>query len=286
MKNSSPTRKPTVAGYFYPRNVETLTNEIDQMIDSVEPRALPGTVRVLVSPHAGYRYSGLVAAHGFRLVRGRDIHTVVVISPSHVEHFDHSAVYGGKGYETPLGLAETSDEYSRRLASVNSDVVFSDNGHEQPHLPRQEHALEVQIPFLQRALGKFGLVAVVMGDQRWNHCVALGEALKPIVADPGVLVVASTDLSHFYDGKRAEGLDGAFRDVLSTMDATALYESVREGRCEACGVGPVIASLLATEDFKDRSVHILSQKNSGDTTGDFSSVVGYMSAAVTTPGDA
>jgi AmmeMemoRadiSam system protein B len=283
MANAPPIRMPAVAGYFYPRSAETLADEIDRMVESAEATAPQGHTRVLVSPHAGYRYSGFVAAHGFRLIRGRDIHTVVVISPSHIERFDHSAVYDGGGYETPLGLAATSDVYSQRVASVNESVIMSEKGHEQAHLPRQEHALEVQIPFLQRMLGSFELVAVVMGDQTWDHCVALGEALKPLVEDPGVLFVASTDLSHFYDAAQANRLDREFREVLSTMDAAALYESVREGRCEACGAGPVIASLLATEGLKDRTFSILAQKNSGDTTGDYSSVVGYLSAVVTSP---
>jgi AmmeMemoRadiSam system protein B len=253
------------------------------MIDSAEVTAAPGHVRVLVSPHAGYRYSGSVAAHGYRLLRGQDVHTVVVISPSHIEHFNHSAVYDGGGYETPLGLAVTSETFSKRAASVNESVIVSENGHEQTHLPRQEHALEVQIPFLQRVLESFELVAIVMGDQKWEQCVALGEALKPIVEDPGVVVVASTDLSHFYDAARANRLDREFRDVLATMDAAELYASVQKGRCEACGTGPVIASLLATEGMKDRSLSILAQQNSGDTTGDYSSVVGYLSAVVTSP---
>lgn len=283
MANAKPIRRPAVAGYFYPRSADTLADEIDRMIDSAEAPALRGQARVLVSPHAGYRYSGFVAAHGFRLIRGRDIHTAVVISPSHVERFDHSAVYDGGGYETPLGLAETSDVYSRRVASVNEKVILSGNGHEQEHLARQEHALEVQIPFLQRTLESLELVAVVMGDQTWEHCSALGEALKPLVEDPGVLLVASTDLSHFYDAARANRLDREFRDVLSTMDASALYDSVRAGRCEACGAGTVIASLLATEGLRDRTFSVLAQKNSGDTTGDYSSVVGYLSAVVSSP---
>jgi AmmeMemoRadiSam system protein B len=281
MANSKPIRKPAVAGYFYPRDAGSLADEIDRMIDSAEVKAAPGQIRVLVSPHAGYRYSGSVAAYGYRLLRRQDIHTAVVISPSHIARFGHSAVYDGGGYETPLGLAVTSDAISHRVASVNESVVMSDDGHVQTHLPRQEHALEVQIPFLQRTLDKFELVAIVMGDQNWAQCVALGEALKPLVEDPGVVFVASTDLSHFYDASRANRLDQEFRDVLTTMDAAALYESVQKGCCEACGAGPVISSLLATEGVTNRSLSVLAQKNSGDTTGDYSSVVGYLSAVVT-----
>ena len=283
MTDSKSTRKAAVAGFFYPRGAKELTREIDSMMEAARnPETPPGaSVRVLVSPHAGYRYSGRVAAHGFRLVRGYEVHTVVVISPSHAEYFGYSSVYDGAGYETPLGIAATSEEYRDRLASVNELVIKSAHGHEQSHLPRQEHALEVQIPFLQRALSSFGLVAVVMGDQNWDKCAALGEALAPLAADPGVLIVASTDLSHFYSAREANRLDGEFRDVLLTMDARALYDTVQSGRGEACGAGPVIASLLATESLAGRACTALSQQNSGDVSGDYSSVVGYLSAVVT-----
>jgi AmmeMemoRadiSam system protein B len=281
MSVSKPIRKPAVAGFFYPRGADVLSAEIDRMLEAAAPPDPKGRARVLVSPHAGYKYSGQVAANGFRLVRGGDYHTVVVVSPSHVEYFGYSAVFDGGGYETPLGVAATSEAVSDRVASVNQRVIKSRHGHEQSGLPRQEHALEVQIPFLQRTLDSFGLVAIVMGDQNWESCAALGEALRPLAADPGVLFVASTDLSHFYDGGAAEGLDKAFSDALTSMDARALYDAVQQGRCEACGAGPVIASLLATEELEDRSCTALSRKNSGDVTGDYSSVVGYLSAVVT-----
>jgi AmmeMemoRadiSam system protein B len=275
-------RKAAVAGFFYQRGAQALADEIDGMIEAVQPPpGPPGTLgRVLISPHAGYRYSGQVAAHGFRFIRGQDVHTAVVLSPSHVEYFGYSSVYDGGGYETPLGVAVTSQEFTDRIAAVNKLVIKSGHGHEQSHLSRQEHALEVQIPFLQRTLGHFGLVAVVMGEQNWDNCVALGEALAPLAADPGVLIVASTDLSHFYDADKARRLDGEFRDVLTTLDARALYDAVQSGRGEACGAGPVIAALLATESLKGRSCTALSQRNSGDVSGDYSSVVGYLSAVV------
>ena len=277
-------RKPAVAGLFYPRGRDALAAEIDRMIDAAESTEPPeGQVRVLVSPHAGYRYSGQIAANGYKLIRGREFHTVVVISPSHVEHFGFSAVYDGGGYETPLGVAPTSQALSDRLSTLDERVRKSGNGHIQDHLPRQEHALEVQIPFLQRSLESFELVAVVMGDQNWDNCKALGEALEVLVADPGVLIVASTDLSHFYDADRADRLDHEFRKILCTLDTRALYDAVSDGRCEACGAGPVIASLLATEGLSDRTCTSITHKNSGDVTGDFSSVVGYLSAAVVAP---
>lgn len=285
MSDSAVIRKPSVAGFFYPRSAGELAGDVDRMIATAPapPPAGGRRVRVLVAPHAGYRYSGQVAAAGYQLVTGLDFHTAVVISPSHVEHFGYSAVFDGGGYETPLGVVPVAGDVSGRIAGVNDRVIHSPRGHLQQHLPRQEHALEVQLPFLQRALGSFDLVAVVMGDQSWENCAALGDALAPAAADPGVLIVASTDLSHFYDASRAGRLDGEFRDVLSSLDARAIYDRVESGRTEACGAGPVMAALLATEGTPDRSCTILDQKNSGDVTGDYSSVVGYLAAAVTAP---
>lgn len=289
MDEFSAIREPAVAGFFYPRRAATLAEDIDQMIAAARPPAQKPRegyrVRVLVSPHAGYRYSGQVAAAGYNLVKGSEYHTVVVISPSHIEHFGYSAVFDGDGYQTPLGIVPTARALTDGIAGTNDRVIKSPHGHLQDHLPRQEHALEVQLPFLQRSLETFELVAVVMGDQSWDNCVALGNALGPAAADPGVLVVASTDLSHFYDAGRANRLDRVFRDVLSTMDARAIHDRIETGQAEACGAGPVIAALLATESHAGRVCEILDMKNSGDVSGDLSSVVGYLSAAILTPAE-
>jgi len=285
LADSETIRKPAVAGFFYPRSAATLADDIDRMIAAAAPPGQkPGhRARVLVSPHAGYKYSGQVAAAGYQVVKGLDYHTVVVISPSHVERFGYSSVFDGDGYETPLGLAAISTDHSDRVAGLNDRVISSPRGHQQTHLPRQEHALEVQIPFLQRTLEKFKLVAIVMGDQRWDSCVALGDALAPLSADPGVLIVASTDLSHFHDAEKANRLDREFREILSTLEVRAIYDRIETGKTEACGAGPVIAALLATGGLEGRSCSITDHKNSGDVTGDFSSVVGYLSAVITVP---
>jgi AmmeMemoRadiSam system protein B len=120
-----------------------------------------------------------------------------------------------------------------------------------------------------------------MGDQGWDHCAALGEALAPLLDDPGVIVVASTDLSHFHTAEKATGLDGEFCEHLAALDVEGLSEAVDKRKCEACGAGPVIAALIATNAAADRACTILKRANSGDVTGDFDNVVGYMSAAIT-----
>lgn len=277
-------RKPAVAGLFYPRDPGKLAADVDRMIENAAACHLPGPIRGAVSPHAGYQYSGHVAGHLYRSLRKQNVHTAVVISPSHLEHFDHSAVFDGDGYETPLGIVETAHDLTKRLARDNARVRLSDRGHVQSHLPRQEHALEVQLPFLQRSLEKPSLVAVVMGDQAWEQCTALGDALAVLLEDPGVVVIASTDLSHFYSAQRADVLDGRFCDELLTLDARGLYEAVRDGNCEACGAGPVIAALIAASAASGGACTVLKRAHSGEVTGDNQNVVGYMSAAFTTSG--
>jgi AmmeMemoRadiSam system protein B len=279
-------RPPSVAGMFYPGDANELSRRVDELLASVDVplhEARGARPRLLVSPHAGYPYSGRVAAHGFRAASLEAApRTVVVVGPSHVEYFDFSSVFVGEGYETPLGVVAVDRDLAQRLCSGLETVRASDRGHVQPHLPRGEHSLEVQLPFLQRAFGDdVRIVPIVMGDQSWRTCVELGEALRAAV-DEGALIVASTDLSHFYDARRAAELDGTFCSVLSSMDARALANAVDERRCEACGAGPVVASLLAVEPLSRRGYHELSRAHSGEVTGDNSSVVGYLSAAVST----
>lgn len=273
-------REPAVAGMFYPSEPSKLASQVDDFLASVDVPAGPGRPRLLVSPHAGYPYSGRIAAHGFQAVRAADIRTIVLIGPSHVEYFDHSAVFDGDGYRTPLGVLPVDHALVENITRGRRTVRRSTHGHVQPQLLRGEHALEVQLPFVQRTLPDVAVVPVVMGDQGWEYCRELGEALAEH-CDAGVLILASSDLSHFYGYEQARRLDATFCEVLVAMDAPALYDAVRTGRCEACGAGPVIASLLAVEAEPGRRCDVLESANSGDVTGDRARVVGYASALVT-----
>lgn len=281
MSASPQIRRACVAGMFYPGDADTLSQQIDGFL-STTPQPPRGRVRVAVSPHAGYPYSGRVAAHGFRALADSGARTVVVIGPSHVEYFPFSSVFDGDGYETPLGVIPIDRDLAARIAGERETVRLSPRGHAQEHLPRGEHSLEVQLPFVQRALGGARIVPIVMGEQHWDHCSELGTALAEVL-DDDVAIVASSDLSHFHDHERAEALDGAFCEALSTLGAREVYDAVRRGKCEACGAGPVVAALAATEAMDGREFHLLERTNSGRTTGDRSSVVGYLSAIVTTP---
>ena len=276
-------RRSAVAGSFYPGDAKTLRTNLDALLGNVPSHASPGRPVVLIEPHAGYVYSGSVAAHGYKLLQSCHVETVVVISPSHMEYFPFVSIFEGDAYETPLGRIPVDKSMARELASKAEQLQMSERGHIQTQLSCQEHALEVQLPFLQAVLDRFDIVPIVMGDQSWEACRVLGDALGPFLKRSGVLVVASSDLSHFYPYDVAKEMDGIFLDRLRRMEPWQLYESVKQKSCEACGTGPVIAGVIAAQHMNSATCHILSSANSGDVTGDRDRVVGYASAVIFEP---
>jgi AmmeMemoRadiSam system protein B/AmmeMemoRadiSam system protein A len=273
-------RKSAVAGSFYPGDPETLRNDLGALLGNVRRAADAGRPMILVEPHAGYMYSGHVAAHGYKLLENLTIDTVVVISPSHMEYFPFVSVFDGDAYETPLGAIPVNKTLAQEIATADQQLRLSERGHIQNELASREHALEVQLPFLQTVLGSFRVVPIVMGDQGWEACRVLGDALGAVLQRDDVLVVASSDLSHFYPYDVAKQMDGVFLDLLQQMDPWRLYESIKQKSCEACGAGPVISGLIAAQRVDDARCRVLSAANSGDVTGDLDRVVGYACAVI------
>jgi len=279
MTRSSNIRTAAVAGTFYPADRQELRREIEGYLDNVKLETPLPRPAVIVEPHAGYAYSGQVAAYGYKLLQNHPVGTVVIISPSHMEHFPFASVFEGEAYETPLGRVPIDKELARQLVAASPHVQFSPHGHVQPRLPNKEHALEVQLPFLQVVLGNFAVVPVVMGEQSWELCRTLGESLASHLA-PDDLIVASSDLSHFYRYDAAREKDARFLALLQEMNPQRLYDAVRDAECEACGAGPVVASMIAARHLDRPRCEVLSASNSGDVTGVHDSVVGYASAAL------
>ena len=272
-------RKPAVAGSFYPGNSVELVKELASMFSEVDKLPLADRPLALVAPHAGYPYSGRIAARAYKLLEGEQYDTVVVISPSHTVFFKGCSVYTGGGYETPIGLVETDQELARAISSINPLVYASNMGHATGP-SRGEHALEVQLPFLQVVLGKFKLVAIVMGDQEEDSIWALGEVLASTLKGSNSLMVASTDLSHFHSEREARRLDHEVQKAIEDFDAAGLVNTLSSGRGEACGGGPVAATMMAARRLGGAEVKFLDYNTSGATTSDFSEVVGYLSAAI------
>lgn len=273
-------RKPAVAGAFYPRNAGELATTIAELFSQAGKRTATGHPVAVIAPHAGYPYSGLTAAKAYKQIEGEQYDTVVVISPSHTVFFKGSSIFAGKGYETPLGLIETDYELAEKLANINpSRIYFSNMGHATGSA-RGEHALEVQLPFLQVMLGKFKLVAIVMGDQEEESIRVLGEALAAAIKGTNTLIVASSDLSHFHNAKIATRLDNSVRQAVERYDESLLIETLESGKGEACGGGPIAATFIATRRLGGTECRFIDYSHSGQTTGDLDEVVGYLSAVV------
>jgi AmmeMemoRadiSam system protein B/AmmeMemoRadiSam system protein A len=271
-------RKPAVAGQFYPGDPVTLTKELSDFFKNAKKEPVPGKIVALISPHAGYVYSGQVAAYSFKLLEGLSFETVVVISPHHRGGFPGASVYGGGAYETPLGTIPVDTLVAGQIADASEKVVVSTQGHASGW--GGEHSLEVELPFLQLVLGEFKLVPIVMGQQDWSTCQALGQALSGALQGKNSLIVASTDLSHYHPYDEAVRLDHIVIDHVNSFDPQGLHHDLASGICEACGGGPVVATMLAARGLGADKAKVLHYANSGDVTGDRSGVVGYMAAVI------
>ena len=264
-------RRPMVAGSFYPANPIELSKQVAEFFSKAQRRPLAGPVRAIVAPHAGYIYSGQVAAYAYKQLDGAPYDTVAVISPVHRMFVGRFAVTNAVAYETPLGLVEVDADLVEAIdKEIDLTRVSQDN----------EHSLEIQLPFLQVVLSKFKLLPIMMGDQELSSCQKLGTALARILKGKNVLLVASTDLSHFHSYNVAVRLDEIVLGRVGAYDPEGLANDLRRGKCEACGGGPVIAVMLAAQGLGANKAKVLKYMNSGDVTGDHSQVVGYMAAAL------
>lgn len=266
-------RRPAVAGMFYPANPVSLKEEVISLMASAKLELKPKKIFGLVSPHAGYIYSGRTAAFGFNLLKGSGVKNVIVISPSHREYFPGVSIYEGEGYETPLGIVTVNAEMREKLIS-NGRVIYKGlDGH------RQEHAIEVQLPFLQLSLSNFQIVPVVMGDQGKMYINELADAIAKS-ADDSTIVVASSDLSHYYNQSIADRLDSLVAKRIEEFNFESLQSDLDEKRCEACGGGPIVAMLKAAHLLNKKKAVVLYRTTSGETSGNYDEVVGYLSAVV------
>ncbi|MGB9604524.1 MAG: AmmeMemoRadiSam system protein B, partial [Bryobacteraceae bacterium] len=275
-------RQPAAAGGFYPADPKELARMVDELLAGAQPPELAGAPVALVAPHAGYMYSGAVAAHAYALLKGRKYERVVVISPSHIDAFGFAAIYDGDAYVTPLGTIPVDKAFAARLVRAGSGLQLSARGHE-TRGQRGEHALEVQLPFLQRVLGEFRLLPIVMGDQRYEACRALGVALAKTIQDSDTLIVASSDLSHYHRYEDAVRLDRRVLKAIEEWDYFTMARNFEQNIWEACGGGPIVAAMIAAERLGARQARVLKYANSGDVTGDRSQVVGYGAVAFVKP---
>ena len=266
-------REPILSGQWYPGDPQTLKETVERFLELASPAVVPGRLTTLVSPHAGYMFSGQVAAFAYKTLLKRDFETVVVIAPSHHFAFSGVSVYDRGGFRTPLGVAPLDNDLIASLEKRESRIRFIPEAH------AREHAIEIELPFLQSVLPHFKLVPLVMGDQDFSTCRRLADALADCIKDKSVLVVASSDLSHFHTYDQAKALDRVVIDRINAFDPQGLAESLSKGECEACGGGPIVSAMLLARRQGATDGRVLNYANSGDVTGERDRVVGYLAAA-------
>jgi hypothetical protein len=266
-------RSPTAAGYFYPGNKDKLIEQITLLFRTVKSDKTFNHIAGLVAPHAGYVYSGKTAAYAYNTIKEKKYKNVIIISPSHREYFAGNSVYNGDGYITPLGIVEINKDLVQ-IITDNSKTIFK--GIEGHH---EEHGIEVHLPFLQFMLTDFKIVPVVMGDQSKIFIDELAERIAGIMDDE-TLIVASSDLSHFYPRNIAEKLDSVIEKRIMDYNFEGLYNDLENKKCEACGGGPIITMMKSLDIINKKKSLVLHRSDSGDTSGDLNEVVGYLSAAI------
>jgi hypothetical protein len=231
-----------------------------------------------MAPHAGLMFSGPVGAHAYKAVAGRPYDVAVLVGPSHFVAFEGVALFPQGAFDSPLGPAIIDEAGARALAAF--PVV-------QPLAAahRREHSLEMQLPFLKRVLPDVPIVPLLMGHQSRTTITELASALGTAFAGRRALLVASTDLSHYFDAETAASLDGRVRACVAAFDPATLldlfetYPDHERGRYVACGGGPAISVMLAARMLDARAARVLKYAHSGEVSGDDSGVVGYLAAA-------
>jgi MEMO1 family protein len=276
LAQSTEVRRPAVAGSFYPADPEALRERIEELLaaapaDEIDP-ALP--IRAGIVPHAALDYSGLVAARFYRAVRGREYDAVVLIGASHQETFGGVSIWPGTHLGTPLGDVPIDRDLAGRLVGADDSIRFAVAGY------GTEHSLEVQLPFLQTVLPGVPVVPLMVGLQSFDLSYHLARTLATVLAGRNVLLLASSDLSHYHDDRTASRLDGELLDLVRSNDPFLLGYLGFTGGLEACGIGGIVTVLETARRLGASRTQILSYTHSGRVTGDMSSVVGYSAVTV------
>ncbi len=273
-------RDPAVAGAFYPAERGALRKLVSQFLEKAEPAGIDGDILALVSPHAGYVYSGQVAAAAYRQVQGQKYDAVIVIAPSHAEYFSGVSVYDRGGYQTPLGLVPVDDQLARAIVQQNPLIQSSDAGH------RSEHSLEVQLPFLQECIPDLKIVPVVMADRPYPLCERLARAITGATAGKKILIVASSDLYHGNSYRQCVEADTRTLEAIEAFDPQAFCLGLSKETYQACGGGPIAVALLAARERGADRARVIARTNSNDVMGERSGYcVGYAAVAIYTSRD-
>jgi MEMO1 family protein len=265
-------RKAAFAGSFYDSDPELLLRDFEDWFSKAKEPELKSELAGLVSPHAGYMYSGFCAAHSYKLLTGKSIKTAIILHPSHRgNHFDFS-ISPFTEYHTPLGNLKLDEDMAEALFSKGAEVIDS-------WYHQNEHSMEVQLPFLKYILPDVRIVPVMFGVQNISVSRTLAQILADVVTDETVVIV-STDLSHYHSALEAGKMDAALiRDFMSN-NIESMYNNIKHGRTEACGFGGILTLMFLAENIGNCKFTELLYTHSGVASGDNSQVVGYLAAAL------
>ncbi|MDP3791154.1 MAG: AmmeMemoRadiSam system protein B [Candidatus Omnitrophota bacterium] len=271
-------KESDLAGSWYPASKIQLEKQLQGYLDAASPDKLEGDILALIVPHAGYIYSGPVAAYGYKLLEGKRIKTVIILGFSHGKYFNGMAIYDKGFWRTPLGDIQIDEALADEIKK-NPRVKFN------PDLFKEENSIEMQIPFIQMVLKDVKIVPIAFGMQDYTGAESLALTLAEIVSSPSaprndILIVASTDLSHYHSHDEANKIDRYTIGTLNKLKSKEFYDEGKLGICELCGLMPVTASLLVAEKLGYDRIKELKYADSGDITGDKSRVVGYYAGAV------
>jgi MEMO1 family protein len=274
-----PVRPAAVAGSWYPGEARALAREVEAHLSAVvRPAPTRGRLLGLISPHAGLRYSGPVAAYGYSLLRGLRERLAVIVGPSHHVGFEGLALPGPGVWATPFGPVAADEEVMSQLRAVEPLFVESPRAH------RDEHSLELQLPFLAHLVPQLRIVPILMGRQSRAEVDALALALARVLADRSPLLVASSDLSHFHPAPEAKALDGTVCRLVERYDDEGLMRLFESSDEHACGGGAIVAVMKVARALGATRAAVLRYADSGDVAArDKDRVVGYLSAALLAP---
>jgi AmmeMemoRadiSam system protein B/AmmeMemoRadiSam system protein A len=263
-------KEPSAAGTFYPSDKNELKNSVEGFLLKAKTSPQSGRLIAVISPHAGYIFSGQVAAYGYKNLKGSAINKVILLGPSHYVGFKGASVYTKGGFRTPLGTVRINERLAEDLLNENADVKFYPEAYE------KEHSIEVQLPFLQTVLKDFTIVPILIGSptrQTFEHLIMkLSEIL-----DEKTLLVASTDLSHYHDYDKAKEMDSKVIAAIERLSLKDTEQLLRTGEAELCGGFPVLITMEVARMAGANMGVFFDYTNSGDVTGDKDKVVGYAS---------
>ena len=268
-------RKPVVAGGFYPGDQKVLEGQVKKFLENVEVGEKIDNILGIISPHAGYIYSGQCAAYGFKALQQKDFKTAVIIAPSHRFGNFRYSVGDFEEYITPLGRINVNKQLTKQFLEYDEFDFF-------PLAHNSEHSLEVQLPFLQIINPQAQIVPILLGNQNVENSRDLAKILTEVFKDKLITTVfiISSDLSHYYDSNTAAKMDLELASKIETMQINKVEKLFNEHRVEACGFGGILTLLYLAKNLHYTQVKNLKYTHSGEVSGDFKQVVGYLASIV------